>query len=111
MDKMETSNITTTSPLEKVDTDALLNEIRQRVSTAQKKASMAAQSASFAPIEEAGHRIRNERKKQGLTLNELCELSGVAYTTLSKIEQGHPSARLDSVGNVARALGMKLWIG
>ena len=111
MDKLKPSVVTTTSPLEKVDTDALLNEIRQRVSTAQKKASMAAQSASFAPIEEAGQRIRDERKKQGLTLNELCELSGVAYTTLSKIEQGHPSARLDSVGNVARALGMKLWIG
>lgn len=111
MDKLEPSGVTATSPLEKVDTDALLNEIRQRVSTAQKKASMAAQSASFSPIEKAGQRIRDERKKQGLTLNELCELSGVAYTTLSKIEQGHPSARLDSVGNVARALGMKLWIG
>jgi DNA-binding XRE family transcriptional regulator len=111
MDKMKPSDVSTTFPLEEVDTDALLNEIRQRVSTAQKKASMAAQSANFAPIEEAGQRIRDERKKQGLTLNELCELAGVAYTTLSKIEQGHPSARLDSLGNVARALGMKMWIG
>lgn len=111
MDNMKSSAITSVSTLEGIDTEVLLNEIRQRVTTAQKEASMAAQSASFAPIEDAGQRIRDERKKQGLTLNELCDLSGVAYTTLSKIEQGHPSARLDSVGNVARALGMKLWIG
>ena len=111
MDNMESSNPTATSILEGVDTEVLLNAIRQRVATAQREASMAAQSANFAPIEDAGQRIREERKKQGLTLNELCELSGVAYTTLSKIEQGHPSARLDSVGSVARALGMKLWIG
>ncbi|MBR9911984.1 MAG: helix-turn-helix domain-containing protein [Gammaproteobacteria bacterium] len=97
--------------LNKVDADSLLDEIRQRLTKAQKDAAMAAQAASFSPIEEAGLRIRAERKKQGLTLNDLCELSGVAYATLNKIEHGHPSARLDSVGNVARALGMKLWIG
>lgn len=111
MNTSKPSGGTTASPLAGIDTEALLNEVRQRVSMAQKKASMAVQSANFAPIEDAGQRIRGERKKQGLTLNALCELSGVAYSTLSKIEQGHPSARLDSVGNVARALGMKLWIG
>jgi len=100
-----------TRPLDGVDSDTLLGEIRNRLTRAQKKAAMATQSASFSPIEEAGQRIRTERKKQGLTLNDLCELSGVAYATLNKIEQGHPSARLDSVGNVTRALGMKLWIG
>ena len=94
-----------------VDADTLLGEIRKRLTRAQKEASMSAQSASFSPIEEAGQRIRAERKKQQLTLKELCELSGVAYATLNKIEQGHPSARLDSVVNVARALGIKLWIG
>lgn len=100
-----------TQILDDVDADTLLGEIRKRLTRAQKEASMSAQSTSFSPIEEAGQRIRTERKKQGLTLNDLCELSGVAYATLSKIEQGHPSARLDSVGNVARALGLKLWIG
>lgn len=111
MDNTKPHHATASSTLEGVDIEVLLHAIRQRLYTAQKEASMAAQSASFAPIEDAGQRIRDERKKQGLTLNELCELSGVAYTTLSKIEQGHPSARLDSVGRVARALGMKLWIG
>jgi DNA-binding XRE family transcriptional regulator len=97
--------------LNTVDTEALLGEIHKRLATAQKAASMSAQSATFSPIEEAGQRIRMERKKQGLTLHELCELSGVAYATLNKIEHGHPSARLDSIVNVARALGIKLWIG
>lgn len=110
MDKKPQSD-TTIPGLRQVDADALLGELRLRLIMAQKEASMAAQSATFSPVEEAGQRIRNERKKQGLTLNDLCELSGVAYATLNKIEQGHPSARLDSLGSVARALGMKLWIG
>ncbi len=104
------SGIATTS-LGRVDTGALLDELRQRVTRAQKEAAMATQTAAFSPIEEAGQRIRAERKKQGLTLNDLCDLSGVAYATLNKVERGHPGARLDSLVNVARALGMKLWIG
>lgn len=100
-----------THTLASIDADSLLGELRKRLAKAQKEASMSARSASFSPIEEAGQRIRAERKKQGLTLNDLCDLSGVAYATLNKIEQGHPSARLDSVVNVARALGLRLWIG
>ena len=91
--------------------DNLLNEVRARYDHARKKASLAEQSISFAPISEAGERIRVERKKQRMTLNELCELSGVAYATLSKIERGHPGVRLDSLEGVSRALGLKLWIG
>lgn len=97
-----------THVLGNVDADTLLGEIRKRLTKAEKIASMSVLSASFSPIEEAGQRIRAERKKQELTLNDLCELSGVAYASLSK---GHPSAQLDSIGNVDRALGMKLWIG
>ncbi|MBQ0721710.1 MAG: helix-turn-helix transcriptional regulator [Gammaproteobacteria bacterium] len=111
MNKPKPDDINALPLLERLDTEALLHEIHQRLSTAQKKASMAAQSVDFSPIEEAGQRIRAERKKQRLTLNELCDLSGIAYATLNKIEQGHSSARLDSLGNVAHALGMKLWIG
>ena len=97
--------------LDKVDTNILLTEIDKRITRAQKEITMATQSASFSPIEDAGQRIRAERKRQRLTLNDLCELSGIAYATLNKIEQGHSSARLDTVGSVARALGMNLWIG
>jgi ribosome-binding protein aMBF1 (putative translation factor) len=102
---------TDSKSLDSFDTDALMDEVRNRIVKAQKEAAMATQAASFSPIEEAGQRIRAERKKQGLTLNDLCELSGIAYATLNKIEQGHASVQLDSLGNVARALGMKLWIG
>ena len=91
--------------------DLLLDEVKARFMQLKKDATMVALSVAFSPIDSAGERIRTERKKQNLTLNDLCELSGVAYGTLCKIEQGHPSARLDSVVNVSRALGMKLWIG
>ena len=97
--------------LDQVETESLLAELRQRLFAAQKAASMAERASSLSPIEDAGSRIRAERKKQGLTLNALCELSGVAYATLNKIEQGHESARLDSIVSVAKALGLKLWIG
>lgn len=108
---VQTPKTNDTPHFDGVDTDALLDELRQRVLVAQREAAMAMQSATFSPIGEAGWRIRTERKKQGLTLHELCELSGVAYATLNKIEQGHPSVQLDSLGSVTRALGMKLWIG
>lgn len=104
-------NSTAVTRFDGIDSDILLDEIRQRITLAKKEAALTAQSAAFSPIDEAGQRIRAERNKQGLTLHELCELSGVAYATLNKIERGHPSARLDSVGNVASALGLKLWIG
>lgn len=89
----------------------LLAALGQKFMHLQKSASLSAQAATLSPIEEAGQRIRTERKAQNLTLTELSDLSGIAYVTLNKIEQGHPSARLDSLTSVANALGMKLWIG
>ena len=91
--------------------DPLLDELRARFMRAKKEASLAKQFGNFSPIDEAGNRIRLERKKQGLTLNDLCDLSGIAYGTLNKVEQGHPSVRLDILSSVSHALGMKLWIG
>jgi len=91
--------------------DELLNEIANRYQQLKKEVSLARHAENFSPIYEAGERIRVERKKQKLTQTDLCDLSGVAYATLNKIEQGHPSVRLDSLDSVCRALGMKLWIG
>ncbi|MDF1693665.1 MAG: helix-turn-helix transcriptional regulator [Zhongshania sp.] len=90
--------------------DELLTALNHKVTELQRAASMAEQSTNLAPIEEAGERIRNERKKQGLTINELCDLSGVAPVTLAKIEKGSPNVRLESLISVAYALGMKLWV-
>lgn len=92
------------------DIDELLSALHQQVTELQRAASLAGQ-ATLSPIEKAGFRVRNERKKQGLTLHALCDLSGVAYVTLTKIEKGIPNIRLESLISVANALGMKLWIG
>ena len=108
---MNTKDSYSSSPLANADISALLDELQTRVQQTQKDASLAMASSTFSPIAELGQRIRAERKKQGLTLNDLCELSGIAYATLNKIEQGRASARIDTVSRVAHALGMKLWIG
>ena len=92
-------------------TDDLLEELRSRLASASKEPSLALQAEGYSPIEDAGQRIREERRKQRLTMNDLCELSGVAYATLSKIEQGFPGVNLNSLGKVAMALGLKLWLG
>lgn len=93
------------------DINELLQVLAKRFAKLQKKASMADNVVTFYPVEEAGQRIRVERKKQGLTLKELSELSGIAYATLNKIEQGNSGVQLESLVNVAQALGMRLWIG
>ena len=55
--------------------------------------------------------IRDQRKKQRLTLQELSDLSDVAYSTLSKIENGETAIQLRSLNNVLDSLGLQLWIG
>jgi len=97
--------------LNSVEIGSLFDEVQKRILKMQKRASMATKSASFSPIEEVGARIRKERNKQKLTLLDLCELSDVSYATLIKIEQGNSNARLNSLVNITRALGMKIWIG
>ncbi len=62
-------------------------------------------------IDELGNIVRAARKTQGLTRQALCELSGVSYSTLNKIETGSVSVRLDIVINVVNTLGLNLWIG
>lgn len=98
-------------PLADSSLDQLLEEVRRRHKAALTRASMADLAEELHPIQEAGKCIREARKKQGLTQTDLCDLSGVGYGTLNKIENGHPSVRLDVLLNVARALGLKLWIG
>lgn len=91
--------------------DKLLEEIRNEYQVAKRQASLADMAPSLAPVENMGVLIREQRKKQDLTLNELCDLSEVSYTTLVKLEKGNPSARLDILNRVLNALGLKLWVG
>jgi DNA-binding XRE family transcriptional regulator len=62
-------------------------------------------------IEKIGDLVREARKIQGLSRKALCELSGVSYSTLNKIETGSVSVRLDIAINVLKTLGLNLWIG
>lgn len=89
----------------------LMDGIRQQYTEAQTKASLAEANANLSPIDSLGPLIRATRKSQRLTLHDLCDLSGVAYATLSKLESGSASARMDSVQKVLKALGLSLWVG
>ena len=91
--------------------DNLLEEIRHEYQVAKRQASLADMASGLAPAENIGVLIREQRKKQDLTLVELCDLSEVSYTTLVKLEKGNPSTRLDILNRVLNALGLKLWVG
>ena len=91
--------------------DSLLEEVRNEYQVAKRQASLAEMAPNLAPAENIGGLIRAQRKKQGLTLVELCDLSEVSYTTLVKLEKGSPSTRLDILNRVLNALGLKLWVG
>jgi len=93
------------------DFDSLLEEIRAEYQAAKRQASLAEMAPNLAPAENIGGLIREQRKKQGLTLAELCDLAEVSYTTLVKLEKGSPSTRLDILNRVLNALGLKLWVG
>ena len=91
--------------------DKLLARIREKYQEAEKQASLAEMVPNLMPVDNVGALIRLERKKQKLTLHDLCSLSDVSYSTLSKLEKGNPSARLNVLNRVLNALGLKLWVG
>ncbi len=62
-------------------------------------------------IEKTGEVVRAARKIQGLSRQALCQLSGVSYSTLNKVETGSVSIRLDIMMKIVKALGLNLWIG
>lgn len=55
-----------------------------------------------------GQRLRTLRRKQRLTLKDLSVRSGVALSTLSKIELGQVAASYEKFSAVARALGVDI---
>ena len=91
--------------------DALLEEIRDEYQEARKQVSLSDTASGLSPTENIGALIRRQRKRQGLTLVALCDLSEVSYTTLVKLEKGNPSVRLDILNRVLNTLGLKLWVG
>lgn len=52
--------------------------------------------------------IRNARKKKGLSQTQLGELAGLRQASISAIESGKPSTRLDTLMSVLAALDLEL---
>ncbi len=55
-----------------------------------------------------GDTIRAIRKKLGLTLNEVGRRTGMAVSTLSKIEKGRMSLSFDKLLSISKALGVDM---
>ncbi len=90
--------------------DALVDKLRAEYLEAFKQARRTRDAMHLHSIDQMGVLIREQRKKQRLTLQQLADLSDVAYSTLSKVEKGDTAVRLQSLNNVLDALGLKLWI-
>lgn len=54
--------------------------------------------------------LKETRKNQGLTQEELSELSDMPRTTITKIESGRRNTTLDTLMNLATAMGKKVEI-
>lgn len=55
--------------------------------------------------DQLGEKLRHLRRKSGLTLKQLGELTGCSESMLSKAERGHVVPSLDLLSRVARQLG------
>ena len=54
-----------------------------------------------------GQRLRKLRVEKALSLRALGETTGVAFDTISKLENGHRPARLVTIRKLAEALGVE----
>lgn len=57
-----------------------------------------------------GNIIRRSRKKQGLTQSQLGDKAGLRQATVSQIESGHPSARIETLLQLFAALDLELCV-
>lgn len=55
-----------------------------------------------------GEAVRTLRKRAGLTLNELSQRTGLAISTLSKVEKGRISLSYDKLMLISRGLGIDM---
>lgn len=59
---------------------------------------------------ELGAALRQQRKSQGLTLEQLSGLSGLGMRFLSELERGKATAELGKTLQVARLLGLDCYL-
>ena len=58
--------------------------------------------------EKSGDNIRNYREQRGFTQEKLAELSNISDKHLSKIERGKINIKIDTLVNIANALGISV---
>jgi len=56
-----------------------------------------------------GKKLREARKAKNLSIRKLHDLTGVAYTFLSKVERGQSGISIDTAALLASKLGIPLW--
>lgn len=59
---------------------------------------------------EIGNFVRTERKRRGLTQQQLANLSGVGLNFVYQLEKNKKSIQLDSANQVLRALGYRVGV-
>lgn len=60
--------------------------------------------------QELGRLVRQERKQQGLTLDQVYSVSGLTTRFLSEFERGKPNASLGLVMKTLQILGLELLV-
>lgn len=73
--------------------------------------SLLRQQQDFKPIESLAAVIKQARKDQGVTIEDLATFSGVSHMTISKMEKGQTNVKAELVIAVLAVLGKKLWVG
>ena len=67
-------------------------------------------SARVRSTEALGRLARRERKRQGLTLDDVYSVTGLTTRFLSEFERGKPNASLRRVMQALQALGLEMLI-
>lgn len=58
------------------------------------------------PLESIGPRLRRVRRAQDITQDALAERTGVAVSTIVRIEKGQVTPQIETVFKIAEALGI-----
>ena len=53
-----------------------------------------------------GMRVAEERRKRGLTQQQLADMTGMKQGNIARIEAGRYSARFDTLQTIAEAMGL-----
>lgn len=93
------------------DVQALLKALAAKFAEAQRAISLSELSQDLIEVEASGQRIRQARKQQKMTLEELADLAGISKATLGKLERGITGIQLESLLKVSETLGLKVWVG